>query len=273
MIHHLVGAAKYMPVEEGLALSRQYQLGYEIPDFVEPAMLDNQAEHYGDWEQKLEGIPGMRTLHGPVYDINPVSLDPQIAAASRLRYQQAANVCKRLNCRYLVVHSQFSSIFKVAQIKAEWLSASVDYWQQFAEDVLSDTPTLSVVIENFMEEEPELLRELIETIDHPQIKACLDTGHANIYSNVSVNQWLDQLEHQLVYVHSHNNHGEFDEHRGYRYGTVNMEEFMNHLVLSPHKITLALEIFNKAEFEESYEMVQRYLTRQQHHRPEQSFLI
>ncbi len=273
MIHQVVCAAKYMPDEEGLAFARKHLLGYEIPGFVEPEVLENPQQHSEHWKQELSSSQGQLSLHGPVYDLNPVSLDPDIAAASKRRYVQAANVCKALGCRYLVVHSQFSTIFTVAQVQDEWLSASADFWRQFAEEELADSPTLSVVLENFMEEDPVQLRKLIDKVGHPQIKACLDTGHANIFSPAPVNEWLDTLEHQLVYIHSHNNQGKVDEHRGYQNGTVEMEGFLNHLVMLPYKYSLALEIFHQPDLSESYATVQRYLEIQQAQLPDKTFLI
>ena len=273
MIDQVITAPKQMSVEVGLAFAQKHQLGDEIPGFTEPWILDAPDTHIAEWKQNLASLKGGLSLHGPVYDLNPVSWDTKIAEISRLRYVQAANVCKALGCRFLVVHSQFSPIFAAANVKDEWLAESVEYWKKFADEVLEDTPTLNVVIENFMEETPDLLRTLIDGIDHPQIKACLDTGHANIFSPVSVNQWVDVLEHQLVYIHSHNNYGQTDEHRGYPYGTMDMESFLNHLVISPYKLNLALEIFNEPELKESYTILQRYLTIQQEQLPEKTFLI
>lgn len=273
MIQQVVVAPKCMPAEVGLEFARAHKLGYEIPGFMEPAALENPAVSIQQWRKRLESINGMLTLHGPVYDLNPISLDPRIAESSTLRYRQAVDVCKELGCRYLVVHSQFSTLFSVARVKQGWMKATVDFWQQFAEEVLEAIPSLSVTIENFMEEEPGQLRTLIDGIDHPQIKACLDTGHANIFSSTSIVTWLDELEHQLVYIHSHNNYGQFDEHRGYSHGTLEMEGFLNHLVLLPHKINLALEIFDETELRESYRLIEHYLASQEAHLSEKTFLI
>ncbi len=273
MIQQVVAAPKQSGVDEGLVFAQTHQLGYEIPVFVSPDILDQPNEAILEWKQKISPIRGMVTLHGPVYDLNPVSLDPNIAAASKLRYQQAVNVAKALGCRYLVVHSQFNTIFSVARVKTEWMNATIDFWQQFAAECLQDSPGLSIVLENFMEEEPGQLRAMVDRINHLQIKACLDTGHANIFSKASVNAWLDELEHQLVYIHSHNNYGHEDEHRGYSYGTLDMEGFINHLIQLPYKVTLALEIFNQPELEESYRIVQRYMAIQQENIPEKTFLI
>lgn len=273
MLHQLIAAPKHMPVANGLAFAKTHQLGYEIPGFVEPSALDAPAEHIAQWQRDLAEIAGPLALHGPVYDLNPVSLDPHIASVSVKRYQQAANICKALDCRYLVIHSQFNPLYSAANVEGEWLSASIDFWQEFAEEVLEDTPTLTVVIENFMEKTPEQLGRLVAGVHHPQVKACLDTGHANIFSSVPVSSWLDALDHHLVYVHSHNNYGAHDEHRGYRYGTVDMEAILNQLMLTPYKIALALEVFNEAELEESFQIVQQYLAIQEEQMPEKTFLV
>lgn len=273
MISQVVVAAKHIPVEDGIELATRYELGYEVPDFIETEALDDADKLIPQWQQYVAPVKGALALHGPVYDLNPVSLDPRIAEASRYRYEQAVRVSKALGCKYYVVHSQFNPIFEAANVKQEWLAASMDYWQQFAVEHLEDSPTLNLVIENFMEDDPGLLRSLVDGVNHPQVKACLDIGHANLFSRASAIQWMDQLEHQLVYLHSHNNHGQHDEHRGYDHGTIQMESFLNHLVKVPYKITLALEIFNEPELEESYALVQHYLNVQQEQLPETSFLI
>lgn len=273
MIQQVYAAPKQLPVEQGLAFARTRKLAYEIPEFVEPGVLDAAESHIARWQKHLSTLNGVYALHGPVYDINPVSLDPDIAAVSRKRYTQAVRVCKALGCRFLVVHSQYSPIFEAANVKKDWLNATVEFWQQFARDQLADCPQLTVVIENFMESDPALLRTLVEGIRHPQVKACLDTGHANLFSPVPITAWVNELEQQLVYIHSHNNHGKWDEHRGYPYGTMDMEAFLNHLVMLPYRVNLALEIFHPEELEESYRMVERYLDIQQEQLPEKTFLI
>lgn len=273
MIQHVIAAPKGMPTERGLAFAQEFSLGYEVPDFMSPTLLEDPTEAIGQWQEYLRPISGVKSLHGPVYDLNPVSLDPDIAAASHKRYQQAVSVCQSLGCRYLVVHSQYESLFDVAQVKGMWFDATVAYWQNFAESVLADAPSLTVVIENFMETHPEHLRELVDAVGHPRIKACLDTGHANIYSSASLHTWLDTLEDRLVYVHSHNNMGTYDEHRGYQHGTLDMEAFLNQLIMLPQRINLVLEIFNEPELRASYPMVVRALETQQIHMPNRSFLI
>lgn len=273
MIHQIFAAPKQLPVKTGIAFAEKFQLGYEIPGFVEPAALDDAAVAIAQWQVDLSGLQGMLSLHGPVYDLNPVSWDPSIAEVSLRRYRQAVEACQALGCRYLVVHSQYNPIFAAANVQQAWLAASIDFWRQFAEDVLAPAENLVVVIENFMEPTPELLRRLVEGVQHPQIKACLDTGHANLFSQVPLTAWLDELESSLVYLHAHNNFGVWDEHRGFDKGTLDLEGFLNHLMLTPYKIHVALEIFNEPELLESMALLQHYYNLQQQHIPEKTFLI
>lgn len=273
MIHHVIAAPKHLPDDIGVKLALTCNLGYEIPAFIDPLILEEYAINTPVWRKKAENISGMLTLHGPVYDLNPVSQDPQIAKISKTRYEQAVLAGRDLGCRYVVIHTQYNSLVSVAGIYNEWMKASIDFWQQFASEVLEKTPSLLVVLENFMETEPQQLRTLIDGINHPQVKACLDIGHANIYSESSVINWLDELEHQLVYIHFHNNHGLKDEHRGYNHGTIDTESFLNHLVLLPYHINIALEIFNESELNDSCQLVQKYLANQTLQLPEKTFLI
>ena len=71
---------------------------------------------------------------------------------------------------------------------------------------------LEIVIENVMEDEPDMLADLIRELHHPQIKACLDIGHAACASDVPLQKWIDTLAPCLGHFHIHENHGHRDEH-------------------------------------------------------------
>jgi sugar phosphate isomerase/epimerase len=272
LIDRIYSAAKQINLEAGIDFALQNQVSYEIPSFLSPQVLDNKTDEMERYRTLLKDFKGTLSLHGPIYDMNPVSLDPRIAESSRYRYSQAVDVCKELGVKYLVFHSQYTPIFTVANVYKEWLAQSVDYWQELIESQVQGSNVV-ILMENFMDETPDILNTLISRVDSPHMKACLDTGHVNLFSDIPPIDWLDEFGDQLAYIHAHNNHGEKDDHLAIHKGTVDMEGFLNHLVLLPHKVSVAIEVFNLEGVQESYEALQPYMQLQTEHASSKSFLI
>ncbi len=79
----------------------------------------------------------------------------------------------------------------------------------------------------------EDMREFIEYANHPKLKACWDTGHANIEGH----QYEDimTLGENLTCVHIHDNHGNKDEHLIPFMGSLCIDEVMHALIDSGYK--------------------------------------
>lgn len=77
------------------------------------------------------------------------------------------------------------------------------------------------------------IREFIDYVGHPLVKACWDTGHANMddyqYENIM------DLGDYLHAIHVHDNNGRDDEHIAPFQGTLNMDELVNALIDSGYK--------------------------------------
>lgn len=74
----------------------------------------------------------------------------------------------------------------------------------------------------------EDMAEFIDWIGHPQLKACWDTGHANVEGH----QYKDlvALGDRLTALHINDNLGEKDQHMHPFIGTLNMDEVMHGLL-------------------------------------------
>ena len=76
------------------------------------------------------------------------------------------------------------------------------------------------------------MREFVEYVDHPLVRICWDTGHANCEGN----QYDDIMAMgELLYaLHVHDNRGN-DEHCSLYTGNINMDDVMNALIDSGYK--------------------------------------
>ena len=99
------------------------------------------------------------------------------------------------------------------------------FWQNF----LRDKPAnFELCIENVLEDEPDMLVDMMQQIDDPRIRLCLDIGHANAVTakNFPVTQWIQRLAPYLAHFHLHNNDGSGDTHAAFDAGSMDMQEIL-----------------------------------------------
>jgi sugar phosphate isomerase/epimerase len=273
MIDQVFAAPKHAELDEGLCFALENQLGFEIPTFYDAHNLENKDPEIERYQGLLESHRGLLSMHGPIFDMNVVSLDPKIRDASRLRYKQAIDIAKQLNVRYLIFHSQWSPLYASLENGSnQWTDALVTYWQEVIEEELQDG-NLTILIENFLDPTPDSMLRLLQRVSSPHLRACLDTGHVNIFSELSPIDWVRELNRYIVYIHAHNNDGRIDSHEAFDNGILDMSAFLNHVALLPQKVHLAIETSSFEALKSSYKMTQPYLTLQHEQYASKSFLI
>ena len=262
MLEQIFIAPKQNSLEDSIAFSQKHQLGLELPNFMYPNVLMNRHEEVKQYQTALAGFKLPVTMHGPVFDVNPVSLDPEIADISRQRYEPAIECALALNARFLVLHTQWTPIYQVADCYQPWLEGTISFFQNIIHRYVQDT-SLTLVLENFLDPAPNILNDLVTGIDSPHLQACLDIGHVNLFSKIAPTDWLDSLGSNLAYVHAHNNWGRLDEHSPLQEGNLDMEGFLTHASLSPHRLQLVIEVLTLEGISQSLPILEPYL-RQKH---------
>lgn len=185
-------------------------IGVEIQDFTEPnlsaADIQDLVYRYKDLFKSYHQV---KALHGPFLDLKPSSPDPLIRAISQERYRKALEIATELDMDYVIFHSQINpqlnepylSQLNNQQSRAAWL------------EILGQASAFqgTIVLENVFESTSEMLKDLIETIDLPNIKVNLDVGHRKLGTD-SLEAWLCALKDHIAYIHLHSNNGIYDQH-------------------------------------------------------------
>jgi sugar phosphate isomerase/epimerase len=68
------------------------------------------------------------------------------------------------------------------------------------------------MIENVFEETPSTIVALLDRFAEKNLWFCFDTGHFNLFTTLSLGDWLAPLGERLREFHIHDNHGKSDEH-------------------------------------------------------------
>lgn len=113
------------------------------------------------------------------------------------------------------------------------------FWQKF----LGKIPeSITVCLENVMEDTPELLADIIRQEGRPKLRMCLDVGHANVYSRCSPLDWVRECGDVIDHFHIHNNDGTEDTHSALFEGSIPMMEWIETAERICPDATMTLEL-------------------------------
>ncbi|MBO4330600.1 MAG: TIM barrel protein, partial [Oscillospiraceae bacterium] len=121
---------------------------------------------------------------------------------------------------------------------------SVEFWKRMLDRV---DPGVVLCLENVMEDEPELLTNIVRSVNDPRFMMCLDVGHAHCQSPLHVTEWIDCMKPYVRHVHVHNNYGDRDEHAALFDGTLDMLSVLNKLESDCPEASYAIESLTCAE--------------------------
>ncbi len=205
-----------------------------------------------DWNPSL-------TLHAPFMDLNPGAVDAMVRSATQMRFKQILTVATVLRPRVIVFHAAYDR-WRYAGKKDLWLENSMDTWPRVME-AAARIDGLRVAVENVFDEEPEALSLLIERVSSPSFGFCFDTGHFNLFSTVSMEEWFSSLGRHLVEVHLHDNLGDEDSHWALGKGNIDFDRFF--MLVQDHGARPAwtLEAHDAADIEPSLERIRGHLAR------------
>jgi sugar phosphate isomerase/epimerase len=210
-------------------LALEFGLGVELMHFASPDVLDASPQTVvADAKQAVAGVTGPLSLHGPFFDMAPGSIDERVNDLVRLRYTQALHIAAELGAHRMVVHANFLASIRNDFYRRGWHARNVVFWSNFAD--IARAYDVVILIENMWEYDPSIIADVLREVGHPNLAACLDVGHAHIFSDsgVSLDDWIGTLRPWLLHAHLNNNNGELDEHFGFdwRNGVLRYSEIL-----------------------------------------------
>lgn len=214
-------------------IARKAGLGIEIAEFCTAENIDSHfQETDAAVRRELAGID-RRLLHGPFNELFPCAIDPLARKLAAHRYTQALELAKRYGATKLILHGGFSPRL---YYPCWYVEQSIAFWKEFLK---THPGQYEICLENVMEESPDSLLSIVQGVDDPRLKLCLDIGHANTYSSIPPIQWMERWGTFLSHLHLHNNDGSADTHSALNQGTIPMAEVIAKI---PEGTTATLEL-------------------------------
>lgn len=189
-------------------LVRQYRINPEIGLAGDALYIFGRNDFIGlaDFLKK----EGLRcTLHAPFHDMMPGAIDKNILRATREKLRRCFDLIEIFNPGSVVCHLGYLDCVH-SYDRQQWLESSLATWRELV-DLAADHNT-PVMFENTYEPGPGVHKLLLQSLDSPAARFCLDAGHLLAFATTPLRKWLTDLEPWLGQLHLHDNCGFRDDH-------------------------------------------------------------
>lgn len=219
-------------------LAKEHGLGLEIAEYCTAWNMDEKfPETDKAVREKLNGISG-RILHGPFNELFPCAIDPLARELAKKRYRQAITLAQSYGMEKVVLHGGYNPRL---YYPVWYTEQSILFWNDFLNEV---PETMAIVLENVLEEEPGMILEIVRQVNDPRLKMCLDIGHVNAYSQISVEEWLKICSPFITHFHIHNNSGSWDTHSSLTEGSIPIAKVLHLAQKLCPEATMTLELID-----------------------------
>ena len=182
-------------------------------------------------------------FHAPYNELLPHAIEPLVVDIARKRYRESYELCEKYKLRKMVVHANY---IPTVYFKEWFIPKQIEFWKDFLE---KNPGHCQLVLENVMEESPDMIGDIVKGVNDPRFKMCLDVGHANLHP-VKPMEWLEACAPFISHMHIHNNMGpasqgnasSADMHRALGDGIIDMEAILHRAdQLIPEGLTATIE--------------------------------
>ncbi len=202
---------------------------------------------------------GLRiTQHGPYMGISPASLDEDTRRLAVKRYRAAFNAAEALGAVVIVLHAGYSRRTFKGNVD-HWLAQSMKTWPEFVKR--AGDAGITIAAENILEREPGPLKRLVEEINSPNFRLCIDSGHLNVFSEVKFGDWFETLGPYIAELHLHDNRGDVDEHLPLGDGTIDFKEYFRILRRFNVRPVYTIEPHSEEAFPRAIEAARRFIAK------------
>lgn len=215
--------------------ARKYGFGLEIAEYCTAVNMDRRFDVVDPRVQEsLTGISGS-ILHAPTNELFPCAVDEKARELAAYRYKQAIELAKRYGSQKIVIHGGYTPWF---YYPVWYIAESTSFWKEF----LQENPGVEIVLENVLETKPDIIRDIVEGVDDPRFRLCMDIGHANAYSYVPIMDWLETCAPWIGHFHINNNYGREDLHNSLQDGSIPVKDLLRRIDALCPDATVTLEV-------------------------------
>ena len=228
--------------EAGLGLDlmlSETEFNREVP-FRE---LENLRRNLAD-----ENVPV--TCHLPYVDLHFGSRDPKVHEYARDCLLEGLEIGSVLHARIAVLHVGFSNHIPPRRVE-EWRERFTDRVQEIVR--AGEEEEMVLAFENTYEPDGAVLREILDTVNSPWLRFCVDLGHSACYSRMAPEEWIESFKDRIVLMHFHDNDGLEDLHQACGEGVVDYAPVFEACKAADVSCPIVIEVPNEEAWDASVE--------------------
>ncbi len=240
MIERLLLSVAIDEIETATGIAAREGLGIEVTLYNTDWLMESGA--MADAERAREEFErwGLTvTTHGPLYDLNPGSLDPTIRAYSRKCLLRGIDICAALGAEKIVFHTFFNPLLPNAVLPG-WKRLAKPSWEDANE--AAREAGITICIENSYEPSAEFFNELFEEFSNESTRVCYDPAHVHLYSRDGHPSWIVNMGHVIEHLHLNDNDGASDDHKALGQGGIPYKSILPELCGACRDATVVLEM-------------------------------
>lgn len=142
--------------------------------------------------------------------------DSRVMTYSREVLLEGLEIGTILGARVAILQTGFSNHIRPNMVQ-EWKERFITAMRDLVS--VAEDGEIVLALKNSFEPDTDLLLEILETVNSPWLRFCVDVGHAACFSRVSPEAWIPVFKDYLICCNFHDNEGMEDEHlacgRGY----------------------------------------------------------
>jgi len=197
----------YEAVDRYLSFVRKERLNLEI--YFGSRIFDGLTrDDITALRNKLDYAPEL-SIHAPFMDLSPGAVDLKVREVTEKRFHDVLDFAGILLPRTVVFHSGYDKWKYDGRVDI-WLEGSLRTWRPL--NIKAEDMGVGIAIENIFEDGPENLMLLAKEMNSENFGLCFDTGHFNLFSKVSLTEWLGKTKQYIAELHLHDNSRYADHH-------------------------------------------------------------
>lgn len=202
-------------IQENIKILEGLKIGVEISFFDKDIVYEYGMKKMKEITDRIRGYGGLITVHGPIYDINPISKDRNIRDYSREFIYYSLEIAEEIGAKHFILHTPFAPIFP-KNFLPQWFES----FTSFLQNLLERTSHISILLENFVHDTIESFQTIFSMLSSNRLGMCLDIGHLYVYQKQSPLLWLENFSNRIKELHIHDNDKETDEHLALGKGVI-----------------------------------------------------
>jgi sugar phosphate isomerase/epimerase len=240
MIKQLLLSVSFDELNEAIEVAAREGLGIEVTLYDTRWMMGESAlADATEMGEKLAGHGMVVTAHGPLYDLNPGSLDPTIRSYSEDCFRRGVEVAAALGARRVVYHTCYNPLLPDG-VLGGWKELAAPIWFSLLET--AGELGMEVCLENSYEPTAEFFKDLFSHFSNGATRVCFDPAHVHLYSRDGQAAWIVTLGHQISHLHLNDNNGGSDDHLALGQGGIPYGTFLKDLCSACEEATVVLEM-------------------------------